>query len=192
MKKHYYLGITILSVIFITGISLVFAQSWKAPAQPPPSGNASAPINTSDVSQTKEGNLWAEDLFTFGAVYADQDIFAVDTPESTTNLEILTISPFESFRPGEFKRREAGPWASPFPLSGYERVMGPEAPSDIGSTATCSEDKKVIGGGCDFESIDGNKRYWGWGYPNTEGSFFCISQEEISTIRAYAICASGL
>jgi hypothetical protein len=187
MKKYYYLSIATLSVIFITGVSLVFAQSWEAPTETPPGGNAAAPINTSDVSQTKDGFLWAEDLLTFGDVYTDQSILAPNIIESTDNTRILTINPTD----GEFEWREAGPWAAPgiSAPGGYEIVTGPTENAWVGSTASCSAGNKVIGGGC--ELVPSDEFTLGYGYPDTDQSYFCVNSIG-NQIRAHAICMSGL
>jgi hypothetical protein len=193
MKKYYYLSIAVLSVIFITGISLVFAQSWEAPTQDPPFGNAVAPINTSDVSQTKEGILWAVDLFTSGTVYADQAIFAPNTIESTDNTKILTIDSTG----GGFEWREAGPWAAgggSSSFGNYERVEGPVALGSVGSIATCSPGNKVIGGGCEATWGGDPHLMFGYNYPDTDTSFSCsnLGDGADADIQAFAICVSGI
>ncbi len=43
------------ALVLLFGISSVYA--WTAPKLPPPDGNASAPINTSDTAQAKSGNF---------------------------------------------------------------------------------------------------------------------------------------
>jgi hypothetical protein len=186
MKKYYYLSIATLSVIFITGVSLVFAQSWEAPAGPPPGNNTSPAINVSDLTQTKAGNLWAAHLSAESDVYAGQSILAPNIIESTDNTRILTIDSTG----GEFKWREAGPWAIEGLIipGGYERIIAPPGNPSI---ANCSPAKKVVGGGCWPAGDNPDVIFYGTGFPNTETSYQCYNPE-LYDIVAYAICMSGI
>lgn len=63
MKKQIFSAfkITVLAIVLSFGLSYVYA--WTAPSATPPTGNVSAPINTSGTAQTKTGGL------TLGALY---------------------------------------------------------------------------------------------------------------------------
>jgi hypothetical protein len=187
MKKYYYLSLIVLSVIFITGVSLVFAQSWQPPDGPPPGNNAEPPVNVSNLSQTKAGNLWAGHLLALGDLYADQSVVAPNTVQSTANTRILTINQAS----GEFQWREAGSWTGGGggAIGGYEIITGP---SGNPSQANCTAGKKVIGGGCSWGAGGGqNDDSTGHGYPNTNSSYWCNNPLGLA-VRAYAICVSGL
>jgi hypothetical protein len=186
MKKYYYLSIATLSVIFITGVSLVFAQSWEAPAGPPPVNNTSPAINVSDLTQTKAGNLWAANLLSEGDVYVNQSVVAPNTIETAVNTKILTFNSVSSW----LEWREAGPWAAGNIGSvpgGYERIIAPPGNPSI---ANCSPAKKVVGGGCGPED-DHNDFNSGYGYPDTDQSYWCNNPDNIPVV-AYAICMSGI
>jgi hypothetical protein len=188
MKKYYYLSIAVLSVIFITGISLVFAQSWVPPAGPPTGNNAVPSINVSDLTQTKAGNLWAAHLSAESDVYANQSILAPGTIESTDNTKILTI---DSNAGGQFEWREAGPWAAGGgnEIGGYEIVIGNQGNSDTPSIAYCSPGKKILGGGCSLEGWD---PHYGYGFPEESETSYSCTTSFGNTLRAYAICVSGI
>lgn len=53
---------TALPLVLFFGFVGVVAGNFTDPASNPPSGNISAPINTSAVAQTKTGNLWADNI----------------------------------------------------------------------------------------------------------------------------------
>src|SRR3989344_2487882 len=55
------LRVSALAIVLSFGLSYVYA--WTAPTATPPTGNVSAPINTSATAQTKAGGL------TFGSLY---------------------------------------------------------------------------------------------------------------------------
>ena len=60
MKKIIKELIYVLKVVvvgFILGTSIHFGMAWQEPTQDPPGGNLGAPINTSEISQTKNGGL---------------------------------------------------------------------------------------------------------------------------------------
>jgi len=51
----YWLGVVAVGLIF--GLSLQFVQAWTEPSVAPPGGNVGAPLNTSNIGQTKAGGL---------------------------------------------------------------------------------------------------------------------------------------
>jgi hypothetical protein len=194
-KKYYYLGIIVLTVIFVTGISIVFAQSWQPPAGPPPGNNAQPPINTASDSQTKGGPLWANPLGSVGGLHVNGTVEFPGLIESLTNTRILTAINNPGFPDhGELRWREAGSWAGGGgggTVAGYERVQGPSTSYGTPSVANCTAGKKVIGGGCG-PGASGQPlgEFVGYGYPNSDTSYSC--HNNYSDVRAWAICVSGL
>ncbi|MCF7815521.1 MAG: hypothetical protein K9M10_02030 [Candidatus Pacebacteria bacterium] len=74
-KPHKTSFVSAIVLIFAFSISYVFATTWTPPNLPPPSGNVSAPINTSATAQTKTGDFTAGSLTTAGNVTAN-DIYS--------------------------------------------------------------------------------------------------------------------
>src|SRR4030042_4378227 len=54
-RLTYWLGVTAVGLIL--GLSIQFVQAWTESGAAPPGGNVGAPINTSDFTQTKMGNI---------------------------------------------------------------------------------------------------------------------------------------
>jgi hypothetical protein len=57
MKKHLIFVSSILSIGFLIGSSLHFAEAWINPITSAPRGNMSGPLNTVDVDQVKQASL---------------------------------------------------------------------------------------------------------------------------------------
>src|SRR4030042_2321753 len=57
MKKNitHWVGVIIIGIAL--GLALQFVRAWTEPTEAPPGGNVGAPINTSDIRQTKNGGL---------------------------------------------------------------------------------------------------------------------------------------
>ncbi|HBP01317.1 MAG: Conserved hypothetical periplasmic protein [Candidatus Moranbacteria bacterium GW2011_GWE1_49_15] len=56
-KLSYWAGVSAVGIVL--GLSLQFTRAWVEPTVAPPGGNIGAPINTGNVSQTKNGFLGA-------------------------------------------------------------------------------------------------------------------------------------
>lgn len=56
--KKIFTRVFVLSIATVCFSSAAHAQTWSAPSQTPPNGNAYTPINVSNTSQTKTGVLY--------------------------------------------------------------------------------------------------------------------------------------
>lgn len=70
--------VSALAVVLSFGLS--YALAWTAPTATPPSGNVSAPINTSATAQTKEGGL------TFGSLYNGNPNYGINGATNPNRL----------------------------------------------------------------------------------------------------------
>lgn len=62
MRNQLFNAIKVIALAIVLSIGLSYALAWTAPTATPPTGNVSAPINTSNTAQTKVGNLSVWDL----------------------------------------------------------------------------------------------------------------------------------
>lgn len=87
--------LALVATILLTGVT-VFAETWTAPPCAAPDCNTSKPINISNVSQTKEGNITIEDevvserLNSLGVSYFFSD-FNIGKNGATGNPELSVL-----------------------------------------------------------------------------------------------------
>lgn len=67
----------VIIAMFITGFTLINAQTWSEPAGEPPAGNTPAPINVGPETQNKQGNLAANIFAAFTEMRSDRYCNAV-------------------------------------------------------------------------------------------------------------------
>lgn len=56
-KKQLTYWFSVIVIGIALGLAIQFVRAWTEPTSAPPDGNLGAPINTSDLAQTKEGDL---------------------------------------------------------------------------------------------------------------------------------------
>lgn len=79
------LKVIALAVVLSFGLSYVYA--WTAPTATPPTGNVSAPLNTSGIAQTKTGGLTVGELTTTLATkLSNSDIYFTKTDHNHTGI----------------------------------------------------------------------------------------------------------
>lgn len=91
------LSVLTLSTIIGLGIHLVFAAPYTNPTAEPPLGNVDAPINVSDVSQTKAGDLTVGDTIDAEKIYAKYLYVEGYTPEHNGFYGIEQAAVFKSW-----------------------------------------------------------------------------------------------
>lgn len=87
-----YVKANLLSLVsaLILFVAVPFAYAWTTPTATPPNGNVKAPINISDISQTKEGKLGVFGLGVFGQALMNKS--GTSTYEmNTLNRPSLTL-----------------------------------------------------------------------------------------------------
>jgi len=158
-----YLPTIILSLILVAGI----AYAWSEPSVAPPNGNVPAPLNVSNIGQTKAGGL---KLNTGGAV----DGLNV----ANGNVLIGDLTSCSSIGTDSNGKLSCGTGG----VTGYERKTFTKYDTNV--NVTCSSGKRALGGGCKTNGKVVAETY----LEDDEVTWHCHSDDE-DNMTAYVICA---
>ena len=84
----YWSGVVILGLV--VGVSIQFVTAWTEPTEAPPGGNLSAPVNTGETGQIKQGNLILNSLGTYLTGLLVNGQFQITNGKGYTDLDNLT------------------------------------------------------------------------------------------------------
>lgn len=85
-KITYWLGVVAIGLV--VGLSLQFVRAWTEPSVAPPGGNVGAPINTSNLGQTKIGGLILNTGGAVNGLIVQNGNVGISTTSPTTKLDI--------------------------------------------------------------------------------------------------------
>lgn len=65
MNKNIFQTLKLIALALVLSLGISYVSAWTAPTVTPPGGNVAAPINVSNTTQTKSGNLGASWLYAY-------------------------------------------------------------------------------------------------------------------------------
>ena len=89
--KNIFQSVKIIVLAVVLSLGLSYALAWTAPTATPPTGNVSAPINTSDTEQTKNGPLNV--VNSVNSTYPNIGTFAFNGTSGVPHFSITDNSP---------------------------------------------------------------------------------------------------
>lgn len=91
MRNQFISAFKVSSLAIVLSFGLSYALAWTAPSATPPTGNVSAPLNTSSTAQVKTGVLTVAGLVNSG-VATTTKLSVTDTISGITTG--LSVAPF--------------------------------------------------------------------------------------------------
>lgn len=137
MTKQIFYSIKVSALAIVLSFGLSYAYAWTAPTATPPTGNVSAPINTSSTVQAKTGNFTAPNLIdTSATVQTKTGGFNIATVSG--NVGIGTTNPLSKLSVGGSGFTSTGVYGTGgnFGVYGYSTQYGVLGTTNGGTSGT--------------------------------------------------------